>query len=208
MKTQSSIAGLLATLLLGTLPLDAQVIMVGPAVIDRDNVDLANQLTYLDPATPIPMPGVVTSWSLWAKGAGDLSLQVFRPVSEGYQLVGQNPVEVLGLGLNTFDIAPAERISVSVGDVIGFRDNSSAAGTKVIAFSSTAGTENWTSWPDGGAYNVGIGGIIPLAAFNTGETRTYSLEATVTAVPEPNSAVLIGLLMLGGAFAARRRSAG
>ena len=76
----------------------ASAIQVGPDVIDRTYVDIANQITFIDPGHAIPAVGEITAWHLWAENIGDVKLQVFRPIGADYQLIGQNVVSIDTIG--------------------------------------------------------------------------------------------------------------
>lgn len=173
----------------------------GAPVIDRPAVDLAHQITFISRNLASPAAGEISQWRLWAGGTGDVTLQMWRPIANGWQLVGANTVTVANLGFNTFNIA-AGRIAVQAGDVIGFRYNQTSQGTRVIKYTNGAGQFVWTNWPDNGT-DVPVGGQI-LNSQLTGSTegRLYSVAATV--VPEP--ATLVGLGVLALAAVRRRRA--
>ncbi len=105
----------------------------GPAVVDRSTVDLAHQITFISGVHASPTSGEISEWRLWAGGTGDVALQMWRPVTGGFELVGQNFVTVTTLGLNTIAINSG-RIQVQAGDVIGFRYNQTTLATRVIDF--------------------------------------------------------------------------
>lgn len=169
----------------------------GPAVIDRNLVDFAHQITFISGVHASPAAGEISQWRLWASGTGTVTLQMWRPVSSGFQLVGANTVNVENLGLNTIDISTG-RIAVEAGDVIGFRYNQDFYGQRVIDFSQNAGgAYRWNVWPDAST-DVPVGGVLDHSMLvGMGEGREYSLAATVV-VPEPASvtALSLGLLIL------------
>ena len=86
-----------------------------------------SEKTWLDPSgqvpgsgSVIPYDGKVSSWTLYAKSLGDVRLQAFRPVSGGYELIGQNTVTVTDYGVNTFSIDPVDQFYVKAGDFLGW----------------------------------------------------------------------------------------
>jgi hypothetical protein len=172
----------------------------GPDVIDRPNVDLAHEITFISGVHAAPAAGEISEWRLWAGGTGEVTLQMWRPVANGFELVGFNTVTVNSLGFNSFQINSG-RIAVQAGDVLGFRYNQTFFGTRIIDFTSGVGGQyRWTNWPDSST-NVPIGGVLQnsqLVGLNEG--REYSLAATVV-VPEPATLAALGL----GSMALLRR---
>ena len=174
----------------------------GPPVVDRQNVDFAYQITYIDPGSASPIAGRITNWFLWAKGTGDLKLQAFRGVPGGYQLIGENAFTITGTGYTSIPVPSAQQIDVQAGDILGFRYAYDVYAPRIVAYDyQDPHTWTWTdSWPNA-ALDVPIGGIIPTAEFITiGESRTYSLAAEV--LPEPAT---LSVLALGGLAMLRRR---
>jgi hypothetical protein len=172
----------------------------GPDVIDRPNVDQAHEITFISGVHAAPSAGEISEWRLWASGTGDVTLQMWRPIANGFQLVGFNTVTVSSLGFNTLQVNSG-RIAVQAGDVLGFRYNQTFFGPRIIDFSSgVGGPYRWTNWPDPST-NVPIGGILQNSQL-TGltEGREYSLAATVV-VPEPATLAVLGL----GSMALLRR---
>lgn len=174
----------------------------GSSPINRGGLDLAFQITFIDTANLCPADGLITNWTLFAGGTGDVTLQIWRPLGGGtYQLIGANAVSVGSLGLNSFDIATGSQIAVQTGDLLGFRYNQTSLAQRVISMSQfSGGGVQWTNWPHNNT-DVPIGGTLSnLVGAN--EQRTYSFQATVNPVPEPSSlaAVVLGALLL------RRRS--
>ena len=199
-------------ILLGSYP-TAYPVTFGAPVIDRDEVDYAYQITFIDTGDLCPEEGWLTTWKLWAKGTGVLDLQIFRPVPTGYMLVGENNVTVSTLGYNEFSFSGPNRIAVEMGDMLGFRYDYDSTIPKVIAYTAPqpggGGPFHWTGpWPDGGANDVPIGGIIPYNFMNfdpasiTG--RVCSLAADVEAVPEPTALLLLAPGVAGLAAVRRR----
>lgn len=177
----------------------------GPPVIDRPLNDLAFQITFIS-GHAAPVAGDIEAWSLWAGATGDVKLQMWRPVTGGFMLVGSNIVNVPVLGLNVIPIA-AGRIAVEAGDVIGFRYNDAALGTRIIDYTPNAGgSYQWTNWPDPST-DVANGGIIQNSQLlGQNEQREYSLAATVTTVPEPATLVVLLGGCLGLAWRRRKRA--
>lgn len=172
----------------------------GPDVIDRPSVDRAYQITFIS-GHAAPTSGEISEWRLWADTPDVVTLQMWRPISGGYQLVGFNTVTVTQAGYNVIPIA-TNRIQVLAGDVIGFRYNQTILANRVIDCTfSVGGLYQWTNWPDP-TTNVPVGGsLLNSQLVGLWEGREYSLAATV--VPEPVS--LIGLSI--GALALLRRRA-
>lgn len=173
----------------------------GNAAIDRAMVDQAHQITFLDAGIVAPNAGFIGEWNLYAGDVGDVSLQIFRPVSGGYQKIGENNVTITSVGLNAIPIVGSQRIPVQAGDILGFRYNQTFFGNRVIDLDmGVGGTYQWTVWPDAG--DVGIGGVLPTSALTgSWEGRRYSLNATIVPVPEPIS----GLVLAAGLALLRRR---
>ena len=175
----------------------------GAPVIDRPLNDLAFQITFIgDHAAPAA--GEITEWQVWAGAAGELKLQIWRPITGGYMLIGSNIVNINSFGLNILPIATG-RIVVEVGDVIGFRYNQTTMGPRIIDYTpNDNGGYRWTNWPDPNT-DVANGGIIQnVQLLGAAEEREYSVAATV-GVPEPAT---IGILAMGTlALLLRRRKA-
>lgn len=183
----------------------AQGAVFGSPALPRSQVDQAFQITFIDFANPAPIAGSLSSWEVYAGATGDVKLQIWRPISGGYALVGQNPVTATTTGVVDFDIPLADQISVLPGDLLGFRYGDTQRNNRVITFEHlTGGVQYTTDWPNG-AEDVPVGGVLPASAFGNdpGEPtgRTYSLSATIT-VPEPTS---LALLLPTSAFLLRRR---
>jgi len=176
--------------------------IVGPPVVDRQNVDFAFQITYIDPDSASPIAGRITNWFLWAKGTGDLKLQAFREVPGGYELIGENAFTITSPGYTSVPVPTAQQIDVQAGDILGFRYGYDAWGTRIVAYDyQDPHTWTWTyPWPNP-ALDVPVGGIIPTADFHTSEGRIYSLAAEV--LPEPGTLALLALGWL--AVMARRK---
>ncbi|MFN8219539.1 MAG: PEP-CTERM sorting domain-containing protein [Fimbriimonadales bacterium] len=171
----------------------------GGSIIDRPNVDFAHQITFIDTGHLAPTNGKIVQWHLFAKGTGDVTFQIWRPVNPGYQLIGANTVSIGSLGAQTIDVAEPDQISVQAGDLLGFRYNQTIYGARVIAFDFNAGDYVWTNWPDQST-DVPIGGVLQNLV-GAGEHRGYSFAATV-AVPEPGTIAALGL---GALLLIRRR---
>lgn len=188
----------LAICLAGSLSGRASII--GPSVIERDQLDWASQLTCITANSVSPIFGEVSTWYLFADTTGEIKLQVFRPVTGGYKLIGENPLNIGILGVNTINVAPSDRIQVQPGDVLGFRYNRTTQDSKIIPDSGVG--LSYHTWP---SPDVSIGTVIPIGNLNP-LTRTYSLAADITAVPEP-STYIAGLSALGmlGLFGWRNR---
>lgn len=168
----------------------------GANPIDRPAADGATHITFIS-GHAAPAAGTVTSWQLFAKGTGGLALQMWRPTAGGFTLIGEHDVTVASVGLFTFNPG-ASGIQVEAGDVLGFRYN---ATTGIVASSFEPSSWRWTNWPWPGGV-VAVGGF--MAASNLvspGPQREYSLQATVTPVPEPATMTALGL----GALALVRR---
>lgn len=173
----------------------------GPPVIDRPMVDFAHEITFISGVHASPAAGEISQWRLWASGTGTVTLQMWRPISSGFQLVGANTLDIQSLGLNTLDISSG-RIVVQAGDVIGFRYNQTTYGQRIIDFGqNSGGSYRWTNWPDAST-NVPVGGVLTHSQLvGLGEAREYSLAATVV-VPEPATGLM---LIAGTALLLRRR---
>lgn len=169
----------------------------GAVPIDRPIADAATFITFIS-GHAAPVAGTVSSWELYAKGTGQLFLQMWRPTTGGFTLVGQHDVTVGSVGLFTFNPG-ASGIQVQAGDVLGFRYN---AATGIVAASFEPSTWRWTGWPWPGG-EVPVGGFMNTGSLTSpGPQREYSLQATVTPVPEPATMAVLGL---GALLAARRR---
>jgi len=195
MKTHLTRSVLLFACGLGALTTEAA--LVGPSPVNGGSLDGAYQISFLDlaPGDAIPISGKLDAWNLYAMATGTVKLQVFQPVAGGYQLVGENSETITQTGVLNLSVPSADQISVQPGDILGFRYN----GTGIISFSWGGGGWNFTSaWPDGGLYDVAVGGTIPASAlYSPSQDRTYSLQADITPVPEPATAVVgAGALLL------------
>jgi hypothetical protein len=88
--------------------------------------------------------GFITQWSTQAGGfATPLRLQVWRPLP-GYLtfgLVGSSPqVTPLGSAVNTYVLAPADRIAVQQGDLLGLRVDGLPTDTALCVNPAPGGT--------------------------------------------------------------------
>lgn len=192
--------------LAAAFPAGADVTTWGSPVIQRGWVDLAYQITFINAVTAAPTSGKLDTWYLYAGASGPVDLQVFRPVTGGFQLVGQNAADVQTVGYQALPVAFADQIAVQAGDLLGFRYNQTYYGQRPIVYDMDSGPYSWTYWPDP-AGNIPVGGVLTTGAL-VASGRTYSLSARINsdpaAVPEA-SALLLAAPALGLLGTLRRR---
>lgn len=200
---------------------DASAVTVGSSIVDRTYVDYAYSITFIDAGYAMPFAGEVTGWSLFAEDTGPVNMQVYRPVSNGYLLVGQNSLNVLSTGSQTFQIAESDRIDVLAGDLIAFHYGPTGYTSQVISFDMGAGGQTiWTYWPEPSTDSLLVGQVLTLTVSGFNESRQYAFNAELKSpqvppvpppvvgvgVPEPLTAGLFGFSGLAlAALAARRR---
>ena len=123
----SIILGLALSVCIG-LNNTAEAGLIGNDVIDRERNDTWTNFTTIDKSLKFTESGVITDWSIWSGGAGDIFLQVFRHVSDDtYTIVGENYFNNVTEGFNTWSVEATQQIEVSANDFIGFSLTSSLA---------------------------------------------------------------------------------
>jgi len=186
------------------------IVTVGPSVTQRTQKD-SKIVTIIDPVRTAQVSGKVASWDLWAMRAGDIKLQIFQPVTDGYKLIGENIVTIPSLGANTvtgcqfnIPIAEAQRLPFEPNYLLGFRyildvPNNRPLGLIGSKDNEVDGSHKFT-WPLP-TRDVPVGDVLLDSEFGFDPlVRTYSLAANVlpntTTLPEPTSmvALVIGLL--------------
>ena len=182
----------------------------GNPVVPRGDSDGAWNVTGFDLGQPASAAGRITEWELWAAGTGPLELEVFQPTAAGYELIGDNNVTINTPGYNAIPIDPGSQITFAAGDLLAFRFNDPRA---TIAFDWGGPAFDFTwPWPDGGANDISVGQTIPyvdtFAYYYGPQDRTYSLAATIAAVPDVGSSfgLLTATLVLIGAVKGGKKS--
>lgn len=172
-------------------------------LMDRPEIDGASGINFIDLSNPINGDGLITSWSIYAKGNDDdakmVGLIIFRSNGTDYDVVGKSPLETITMGgwnqRHTFtDLGGG--ISVKAGDYLGWYYPPQNGG--VIAFSNEGDDVHWVEpyYPAEGQPEA----TTPWM-YNSGRARTYSINVSGTTAPAPATLVLLGsgLLMLLGA---------
>jgi hypothetical protein len=179
----------------------ANAAIIGNDVIDRSIVDLASNITFVDPSLSFNEAGVIESWDIFAgRASSEFSLQVFRSTgsTNEFELIGENYFGSAGaLGMVNLAVGAPDQIVVQAGDFIGWWFGS---GLGVIEFS---GGSDIVHWNCGGCSRLSVGGTDFL---NPGSAREYSIRANYSAVPEPSIIALFALGLVGIGFARRRQS--
>ncbi len=161
---------------------------IGHSTISRSYYDSATYINFIDYSLVLPVEGKIQSWQIYSQRAGDLWLQVYRYISPNtYMLVGENYVKTSNTGVQTFNIANNQQISFQAGDYIGWRFGATA-GTISFGYADPL-SMGWSVYPNG---NPSVGGAINIYV---NDTRTYSILANYSSVPEPQSLVLLGLFI-------------
>ena len=136
----------------------ANAVIIGyPAVAGNDAGSSTEQRTLIDPpfqngsasSSTTSTAGKLIAWRLYAWNTGTLYLQVYRPVADGYKLIGHNQVTISSTGVFTTSISADNQISVEPGDFLGHTGRISIIPEVII---SGGHYGNWktydsTNWP-------------------------------------------------------------
>ena len=113
----SIILGLALSVCIG-LNNTAEAGLIGNDVIDRERNDTWTNFTTIDKSLKFTESGVITDWSIWSGGAGDIFLQVFRHVSDDtYTIVGENYFNNVTEGFNTWSVEATQQIDAFFEEV-------------------------------------------------------------------------------------------
>ncbi|ETX07702.1 LamG-like jellyroll fold domain-containing protein [Candidatus Entotheonella palauensis] len=99
-------------------PVEQHRFRAGRAIIDRELVDSARNLSMVDVMRPIPAAGQVTKWEIWAKSALPIQLVIYRRTGAAWSVVGASGLETPAVGRNEFSLDTP--IEVQEGDFIGW----------------------------------------------------------------------------------------
>jgi len=177
----------------------ATAAIIGSGTIDRGYLDSYTQFQLVDTAAAdtVASSGTLTSWSFYAGQPGTLGLEVFRPVIGGYQLVAETDYTAASVGVQTIAVS----IPVQAGDLMGIWTGANS----VIPFDYTSGGNHIFAYTSDNlpANHILVGGTLLASSIEGLTDRLYSLQATVTPVPEPTT-VLAGAGALGLVLASFR----
>ena len=184
-----------ALLSLGIVQNSAATVL-GNAVINRQHIDGASDINFIDPTLAFTSNGYITSWDIYAGSSdSEFALQVFRStgVTNEYTLVGENHFANAGdVGLRHFSIAAANQIQFLTGDIMGWWFG---GGAGVIDFDYVSDPVQWQSEvfnnPSG---HINVGDTVTFGF--SGGGREYSISANYT-IPEPTTIVLLALGLVG-----------
>ncbi|MCE5339534.1 MAG: PEP-CTERM sorting domain-containing protein [Planctomycetaceae bacterium] len=197
---------LLTVIILMVLSTVSYGVMWGDDAVYRSQVDQAWSITFINTGMPSQISGKISQWYLYVSPVmvdNYVKLQVFRPVSGGYQLIGQNVFTLSSTGSVTLAVAETQQIDIQAGDMLGFHYNGPTYLAKRSIVFDYVENGNYIyslNWPTT-AHDVSINGIIPSSDMGDGgRGRNYSLAAEV--IPEPAT---IALLCIGGIMLRKSR---
>ena len=182
--------------LIGTGAVHATAIMGGNPVISQPNVDSFQDFAILDKNNPISGTGILTQWQIYAGAIEPVQLLIYAQTGANtYAVIGSSLSQIPVLGLNTFTLSTP--IAVQAGDFVGlfFSNTGSVDFAPLVAnLGNLSGSVLFTGDNSGSTTN-----------FIDSTTRTYSVDVSGIATPEPSSLALAGAALLALAWAARNR---
>ena len=153
----------------------ASVLVNGEPLQNYGNADSWNGWVELDTGIPFTFASTLTSWGIYAEGAGAIELLILQQSGSVYNVVGQSAVVNAVAGVNDFSLATP--VSVQAGDYLGWWQ---ASPTSILSFGG-----------GGPLVYATANGSYPSAApssFSTGSiawsgNRTYAIAVFA---PEPS----------------------
>lgn len=188
---------------------------IGAPTTDREWSDTASNLTLIL-SQAFTTAGKLNSYSFFAEQAGDVTPLLFTRDTDGgttnFTVSAIGTTRNVGAGLSTFDFGAVSGSNIFGADsYFGFRTSSLG----VVSFDYNDGTvpgafakQQRNGDPVGSVFSFDAGDAGPNTATGL-NYRTYSINATASAVPEPAAWALMigGFGMVGGAMRRRKTSA-